>query len=317
VRWRFAYGSGFPALRCFVAIGCTFRTVARIGLLLAVLAVSTSAPLVRAAEPAPALTVAALRIGMAALLFSLAAGRGLAVFWKLALRERLLIVGAGVLMGLHFAVWIGSLYLTSTAASVALVATQPVFAAIFGHLTLGDRVGRWAIFGIAVAAVGSGVLAGGDWGGGSEAIIGDLLAVLGAAAAAGYLVVGRSVRVALPLTPYLAMVNLVAGVVLLGAAGLAGAPIGGLERHVYIAVAANAVLGSVVGHTLLNWSVRRFPTHLVTLAILGEPVGASLLTWGFFAERPPLHAVAGGAIILVGIAIGFARRGATTASEPP
>jgi len=281
--------------------------VARIGLLVAILAVSTSAPLVRAASPAPALTVAALRIGLAAIFFSLAARGEMTVFWKLAPRERMAIAAAGLLMGLHFGVWITSLYLTSTAASVALVATQPVFAAVFGRLFLGDRVGRAAVLGIAVAAAGCGVLAGGDWGRGPEAILGDILAVAGAAAAAGYLVAGRSVRVALPLVPYLAMVNLVAGVVLLTAALVAGAPILDFESHVYVAVAANAILGSVLGHTLLNWSVRRFPAHLVTLAILGEPVGASLLTWWFFAEQPPLHAAAGGAIILVGIAVGFAR----------
>lgn len=231
------------------------------------------------------------------------------MFWTLAPRQRLSIALAGLLMALHFAVWIGSLYLTSTAASVALVATQPMFAAIFGRLFLGDLVGRSAVLGIALASAGCAVLAGGDWGHGADAILGDALAVAGAAFAAGYLVAGRSVRAALPLTPYLALVNLVAGSVLVAVALVAGAPLGGFGAHVYVAVTANAILGSVVGHTLLNWSVRRFPAHLVTLAILGEPVGASLLTWGFFGEQPPLHAAAGGAIILAGIAVGFARSG--------
>ncbi len=269
----------------------------------------------RAAAPAPALTVAALRIGLAAILLSLAARGELKVFWRLTARERLSIVLAGLLMAAHFAVWIASLYLTSTAASVALVATQPVFAAIFGRLFLGDRVGRAAVVGIAIASVGCAVLAGGDWEHGAEALLGDVLAVAGAAFAAGYLVAGRSVRAALPLTPYLALVTLVAGSVLVVVAVVAGAPLRGFDSHVYVAVTANAILGSVVGHTLLNWSVRRFPAHLVTLAILGEPVGASLLTWGFFAEQPPLHAAAGGAIILAGIAVGFARSGGGKPSQ--
>ena len=33
------------------------------------------------------------------------------------------------------------------------------------------------------------------------------------------------------------------------------------------------MIPSLVGHTLLNWSVRRVAAHVVALAILGEPIG--------------------------------------------
>lgn len=274
------------------------------------MSVSTSAPLVYAAAPAPALTVAAGRICLAAVLLCLVAGPSLMRVLRLPRRELFLIVIAGVLLGAHFGVWITSLYFTSTAASVALVATQPVFAAIFGHLLLKDRVTRREGFGIAIAAAGCAGLAGGDMSVSTNALIGDGLALLGAATAAGYLVVGRRLRVAIPLTPYLAAVNVVAAISLMIAALIAGVPFLGFETEVYAAIVVCAVLPSIVGHTLLNWSVRRIPAHLVTLAILGEPVGASLLTWIFFAEVPPLHAVGGGVLILLGIAVGFARRSA-------
>jgi drug/metabolite transporter (DMT)-like permease len=199
------------------------------------------------------------------------------------------------------------MYFTSTAASVALVAMNPVFAALLG-LRLGDPVGRREWLGIAIAAAGCIVLAGGDWGDGGEALIGDGLAVIGAATAAAYLVVGRRLRVGLPLTSYLALVNGVAGASLLAAAAFTGAPAFGHRGHVYVAIAASAVVPSLIGHTLLNAAVRHTPTHLVALAILGEPLGASLLTWAFFAETPPVHAAIGGSIILAGIAIGFVGR---------
>jgi drug/metabolite transporter (DMT)-like permease len=77
---------------------------------------------------------------------------------------------------------------------------------------------------------------------------------------------------------------------------------------VYVAMAACAIVPSIIGHTLLNWSVRRIPVHLVALGILGEPVGASLLSWAFFGERPPIHAAFGGAIVLAGIGVGFIGR---------
>jgi drug/metabolite transporter (DMT)-like permease len=251
--------------------------------------------------------VAAGRICLAALLLLVVSRKTVGLFMQLPRREKLLVSAAGLLLGLHFGVWITSLYFTSTAASVALVATQPVFAALFG-LTLGDRVARREVAGIAVAAMGCVVLAGGDWGNGRDAIIGDALALAGAAAAAGYLVVGRSMRASLPLLPYLAVVNTVAGIGLATAALFAGVRVSGIENEVFYAVAIMAIVPSLVGHTLLNHTVRRIPTHRVTLAILGEPVGAAMLTWAIFAEEPPVHAALGGAVILAGIGLGFGWR---------
>jgi drug/metabolite transporter (DMT)-like permease len=184
---------------------------------------------------------------------------------------------------------------------------NPVFAALFGAI-VGDRVARREWFGIAVAAAGCATLAGGDWQAGGDALIGDALALLGAATAAGYLVVGRRLRGSMPLFSYLALVNAVAGVALLAAAVVLGARFVGLPWWSWAAIGLSAVVPSLLGHTLLNHAVRRTPTHLVALAILGEPVGASLMTWAFFAEAPPVHAAAGGAVVLAGIGLGFASR---------
>ena len=273
-------------------------------LLLAIVVLSGAAPLIKAAAPVPSMVIAAVRICLAAVALALIGARQLGALRRLRARQGGLVVGAGLLLGVHFGVWITSLALTSTAASVSLVATNPIFAALFG-LALGDRVTRREWAGIVIAALGSALLAGGDWRAGGDALLGDGLAVLGAAAAAGYLVVGRSLRAELPLFPYLAAVNAVAGAGLLATVLVLGLPLGGWPAGSYAAIAASALLASVGGHTLLNVAVRHTPTHLVALAILGEPIGASLITWVAFGERPPWSAAIGGAVILAGIAIGF------------
>ncbi|MBP9202560.1 MAG: DMT family transporter [Kofleriaceae bacterium] len=276
-------------------------------LVLAIVAISTAAPFIRWAAPAPAASVAALRVTLAALVLTALAPRAWRLVAALPRRQQLRIVAAGLLFATHLGVWIASLAFTSTAASVALVATNPVFAALLSPLT-GDRVGARAWLGIGVAGLGCALLAGGDWRAGGDALLGDLLALAGAATAAGYLAVGRSLRAALPLTAYLAVVNQVAALGLLVAALLAGAPLLALAPHSYLAIAGGAVIASLGGHTLLNLAVRSTPTHLVALAILGEPVGATLLTWALFAEVPPAHAALGGAVILGGIVVGITGR---------
>ena len=152
------------------------------------------------------------------------------------------------------------------------------------------------------------MLAGGDWQAGGDAVIGDLLALAGAATAAGYLVVGRRLRAAVPLMPYLGAIHAIAAALLVGAAVIGGADLLALPAHTYYACAGAALVASLVGHGLLNAAVRVTPTHLVALAVLGEPIGASVITWVAFGEQPAVHAVVGGAVVLAGIAVGFVRR---------
>lgn len=276
-------------------------------LVLAICAISTGAPFARWAAPAPPILIAALRVAIAGVLLLGAGWRELGSLARIAPRDRPLIALSGALLAVHFGSWIASLSFTSTAASVALVCTNPVFAALFG-LLLGDRVAPRELAGIAIAAAGSAVLAGGDWRAGGDALAGDGLALVGAASAAAYLVVGRRLRSAMPLLPYLGIVNMIAAVALVIAALAMGAPFGGLPVHSYIACAGAALVASLIGHSLLNAAVRVTPTHLVALVTLGEPIGSSLITWVAFGEQPPLHAALGGAIVLAGIAVGFVRR---------
>ncbi|MEJ7601778.1 MAG: DMT family transporter [Kofleriaceae bacterium] len=277
-------------------------------LVLATLAIATGAPFVRWAAPAPPIAIAALRVGIAALVLGVIGWRELGSLRRIAPRDRPLVLLSGALLALHFGCWIASLSFTSTAASVALVCTNPIFAALFGRMFLGDHVSRREAFGMAIAAVGCATLAGGDWSAGGDALIGDGLALIGAAAAAAYLVVGRRLREALPLMPYLAAVNGLAAIALAVAALVIGVNLADLPAHSYAASAGGAIVASVIGHSLLNAAVRITPAHLVALAVLGEPIGSSLITWAVFGEQPPVHAAIGGAIVLAGIALGFVRR---------
>lgn len=284
-------------------------------LAVAILAISTGAPFARWAAPAPPLAIAALRVAIAAVLLCALGWRELGALRRIPRRELPLVLLAGALLAVHFGSWIASLSFTSTAASVALVCTNPIFAAVFGAL-LGDRVARREVVGIAIAAAGCAVLAGGDWRAGGDALIGDGLALVGAASAAAYLVVGRRLRAAVPLLPYLGAVNATAAVALAAAALAAGHDLAALPAHSYAACAGAALFASLVGHSLLNAAVRTTPAHLVALAVLGEPIGSSLLAWAAFGEAPPVHAALGGAVVLAGIAVGYASRTPRTPRTP-
>ncbi|MEY2989212.1 MAG: hypothetical protein RLZZ163_128, partial [Actinomycetota bacterium] len=147
--------------------------IARLGI--AVVFISLSGPMI-AATAAPALAIAFWRCLI---------GSGLTGVWvglrrrgslgALTKREVRLTVLAGVFLGLHFATWIPSLTLTTVAASTALVATQPIWAALMARAT-GVRIDRRVWIGITISLTGVIVLTGVDLSVDPQHLIGDALA---------------------------------------------------------------------------------------------------------------------------------------------
>lgn len=282
-------------------------------LILAVLAVSAAPLLIRLAQPAPSLVIAAARVLIAAVVLGLLGWRQWPEIIRLKSRDHGLILVAGLSLAAHFGLWIRSLSLTSTSASVALVATQPVFAGLMGYVLLHEGFRRQEIWGVLFAAIGCAVLAGGDFGGNSsDALLGDAYALGGAITVPIYLLVARALRERLPLLAYLSVVNAVAGIALVVAILASGMECQAITVLIgweeILAMLGLGLICSVVGHTLLNYCVRLVPVHLVSLGILADPVIATISTWIVFNEIPSVQVAVGGAIIVSGIYVGFGWR---------
>jgi len=210
---------------------------------------------------------------------------------------------AGVLLALHFATWIASLRYTSVGASVLLVSTQPIFGIALSKIFLRESASRATVAGVVVSLAGTALIAGGDLALGSGHLVGDLLALAGAAFAAAYFLIGRTVRARVPFGAYLAVVYGAGACVLLVAAAAAG----DLDRAAFRAdwswYLLMAVGPGVAGHGLLNWSVRRVRAYVVSAALLGEPLLATLYAWMIFGERPGAALAGGGALVVIGLAL--------------
>ena len=266
-----------------------------------VLCVSLASIFIRLADTDP-LTVAAYRMTIAsvvvsAVTVSLARNQLSAVK-----RGDLPLLGvSGVFLAAHFALWITSLSHTSVASSVLLVTTTPVFVAAAAVLYTNDRIGRVTAAAILASMAGGAVLAAGDWAEGEQHLSGDALALAGAVAVAGYLIVGRKVRGRIPNLPYITVVYAAAAVVLVVAAIVSGAPMLGLPMETYFWMAMAALVPQAIGHSLLNWSLAYWPATNVTLAVRAEPVIATLLAIPVLGEVPPWTVVPGGALVMLGV----------------
>jgi len=271
----------------------------------------------------PAVVVGVVAVGSAAVLIRLAEAPALAVaFWRCALGAALLLpfalarrerfprgrelrvgVASGVALGAHFGLWISSLDYTSVAASVVLVSTQPVFVAVLAYLLFGERTSALSLAGILLAIAGT-VLIAADRSAGQAAPLGNALALAGALAVAFYVLIGRSSRTGgLGVLPYSVVVYSSAALVLL-AAGLAwGVRMWGFPPETWLWLWAITLGPQLMGHTVFNWALRYVEASVVSGSILAEPVIAALLAWAVLAERPGWPTLAGGAVVLLGLAL--------------
>lgn len=289
----------------------------------AVLAMSWAGPLVRFAT-APALAIAAWRLVFAmAVVGGVLAYRGSVLRGvRLTTREWFLGGASGLFLAAHFWTWIASVQLTTVASSVVLVSTQPFFIAGLSVVFLGERPTSREWTGIVVAVVGAAVIGWGDFGLGPEALAGDALALLAAVLVAAYYTIGRRLRQKLDLWAYVAVVYGVAALTLLGGVViLPGVPLTGYPAGDWLVFVGLAVGPMMLGHTGVNYAIRYIPPYVANLVILGEPVGATLIAWALPALRevPPVQTFAGGALILLGIAVSVHRpaAGETWGEAPP
>ncbi|QZY04028.1 DMT family transporter [Halobaculum roseum] len=281
-----------------------------VGLAVAVVAISTSAILVELSG-APSLVKALYRVVFTtALLLPIAVSRpsDRAAFGDLGGRDLLLAAVSGVALAVHFASWFESLRWTSVAASVTLVQAQPLFVVAGAWALLDERVGRTTVVGIGVALVGMAAMSVGDTllGAapaitGPDPLLGNALAVLGAAAAGAYVLLGRSLRQRLPLLPYVIVVYGTCALALLAATIARGHPLVGYGTDEWLLFLAMAAGPGVFGHTVINWALAHVESSVVSVSLLGEPVGSTILAMVLLAEYPSLVTIVGGAVVLAGV----------------
>ena len=290
------------------------------GILAGVLAVSTASLFIRFAQvEASALAIAGYRMTLATLILTPLVFLGYrfelgALNWKIGWKVML----SGFFLAVHFASWITSLQFTSVTSSVVLVTTTPLWVAIFGSLLLKEKLSKQVVIGLAVALSGSVLVGlsgelpgwfsgdnglGGAFAGSSTNLTGNLLALIGAWTAAGYMLIGRSVRPQLSLPVYTFLVYGTSAVILLITIAVSGIRITGFSPPVYLWLVLLAVVPQLIGHSAFNWALRYVPASLVSIALLGEPIGSTILAMIFLRENPALFEVIGGIFILAGIYI--------------
>ena len=272
-----------------------------LALILGTMAVSTGAIFARLAD-APALVIAAYRVGLATLILApIAWYKTRDEIKTLSKRDLKLAVTSGCFLAVHFATWISSLDYTSVANSVVLVNTNPLWVGLLTPLIARERVKRAAVYSIGISVIGGAIIGYGDFATGGKALLGDGLALAGSMCAAIYLLLGRSLRRKLSLLAYIFICYGSAAVILWIIVLSLRLPVTGFSPGTVAAFWGMALIAQIIGHSTYNWALRWLTAGLIAISLLGEPIGSTILAYLIFDEGLTVYKVVGGVIILSAI----------------
>ena len=217
---------------------------------------------------------------------------------------------AGVVLALHFVGFFLAMRMTTVAAGTALVALQPIFAALFVKFS-GAHIPSKAWLGMIVSFSGVLLVVGVDLQISFKSFLGDLAALISAALAAAYMIAGSKAQRTLETTTYTTICYFICSMTALPMAVIAGNEIFSFSAKEWWILLGLILGAQLLGHSMFNSALKRVSPTVVSLIVFFEvPVSAVLAAW-WLDQRPPVGIIPGIALILIGCVLVVTRtRGA-------
>ncbi len=221
-------------------------------------------------------------------------------FWKLTKKDCYFLFISGLFLALHFALWFGSLKLTTVASSTIILTLQPLVALAGGFFLFKELTSKQALLTMGIAVIGAMMIGWGDIGLGKDAIIGDILSFLSVIAVVGYLLIGQSIIKKISHWVYSFCVFFFASIVLVIYNLLMNIPFVGYSSSEWGIFLLLAIVPTIA-HVIHNWLLNYVNATTISMSILGEPVGATALAVILLGERLIGWQIVGGLMVLFGV----------------
>ena len=273
-------------------------------LLLGVYACSTAVIMIKAGTVPPML-LAGYRILIAAVVLAPLLVRDLRRFrGQITWRDLAPTILPGVVLGMHFITWIDGARRTLAANAALIVTMVPIAMPFFLLAMLRERLTRGELGGTIVAMLGVAVLGASDYHVSPGHLRGDAICFGSMLLFCWYLVLARKHRHFQSIWLYVVPLYFAGGVLCL-AAGLV------MERGVQVTYNAKeilliiglAIVPTVIGHSILNYSMKHMRGQIVGVMTLTEFVFAGVMAFFFFGEIPSWAFYPAAALVLAGAII--------------
>jgi len=206
---------------------------------------------------------------------------------------------AGVILALHFYGFFLAMRMTTVAAGTAIVALQPIFAALFVKFS-GGHIPSRAWFGMIVSFLGVLLISGIDLQISLRSFLGDIAALISAALAALYMMAGSKALRTIETSTYTTICYFFCAMTALPMAIIAGNELLHFTAKQWWIVLGLIIGAQILGHTMFNSTLKRVSPAVVSLIVFFEvPVSSILAVW-WLDQKPPLGIIPGIALILFG-----------------
>jgi drug/metabolite transporter (DMT)-like permease len=278
-----------------------FQMQAKKIVIVAVLAASFSAIFVRLID-APVMAIGFYRLGFSLPFFAIIVlGWHRKELLEVSPKDLAICILSGVFLALHFFTWFSSLSYTTVASAMILFSTHPIIILLITTLLLKEKTNKKAVIGVLFALVGAAIISGGDYSFSGKAIIGDVLALLGALFMALYFLTGRKMRKKLNAAVYIFLVFtacwLTFGIGMLATR----TPFGPYSTSDFAYFIALALVCQIGAHAVFNWSLAYVTPLYLSTSEMGEAIAATILAVVIFSEIPTAWQLIGGMVTICGL----------------
>ena len=269
-------------------------------LLLALVSVSSTSLVIRHVAFVPALTLAFWRmLSASGLLWAYSVKKPQSL---IRIENRRRIALAGFFLGLHFALFFVGVRNTSVASATLLANTGPVFTALLSWF-IGQRVSKSVMLGLLLSVFGIVVVQWSEFGLENNNVWGNVFSLLSGFCIAMTYMFASQIRKTTENVLYGRSVFLVAAVTIGAIAMLSGVSVFDFDRNDVVWFLFLGIVPSVLGHNMLNYSIKFLSPTAVASIPLGEPILASAFGYLLFLEKIPESAIFGAPIVFIGIII--------------
>jgi len=252
-----------------------------------VLACSTAVIMIKEAKGVGAVPLAGYRLVIAAAVLSPLFVRDLRRNpgrYRLSHLRRAMI--PGLLMGLHLTSWNVGARLTTTANASLIVNLIPIVTPFLLYLLMREGLNRGELLGTSLAIGGVIFLAAADYQISAERVVGNLICFASMVMFAGYLALGRLNRDFPTVWLYVVPLYLFGGLLCLAAAPLFRESMAVPTMRDLWLVIGLGVVPTVIGHSILNYSLKHIRGQAVSIANLGQFIFAGTMAYFLRAEAP-------------------------------
>jgi drug/metabolite transporter (DMT)-like permease len=206
-------------------------------------------------------------------------------------------------LALHFMSWVVGARMTPVANASLIINLTPVAMPFFLWIIFRERVNRLEVGGTLLTLAGLVVLNGLTLNVSQTNFTGNLICFGSMLAFGCYLALGRKNSARLSLWLYMVPLYLMAGIICLLCALPFVNPIKVYSLSNTLLIIGLGLIPTVLGHTLLNYSLKYFRGQVVSVTNMGQMVFAVFLGYLIFGEIPRPVFYASAALIVFGVLI--------------